>query len=386
MRPNDFNANASGQVTKTLTGYWAFVPKPLPPQIAWTDHLLSQLSKADRSLARLSEVGGAFPAPQVVVRPFIRQEAVLSSRIEGTHTDLEGLYTYEARQLLLFENQPDAHEVFNYVRALDYGLERVKRLPVSVRLLGELHAHLLEGVRGELLTPGEMRRSQNWIGAPGATIQTAKFVPPPVDEMHACLAQLERFIHDPSDLPPLIRLGMIHYQFEAIHPFLDGNGRVGRLLVSLLLCGWELLPQPLLYLSAFFETHRQEYYDHLQAISQQGAWEAWLDFFLTGIDTQARESLGLLHRLERLLDELYARVKSERMRQPLRELIAYLIGHPITSVRQAQQGLGLKHYDPAQRYIEKLVELGILQQVGQRARNRLYRAPQIMRAIEGETD
>jgi len=178
------------------------------------------------------------------------------------------------RLISLFENQPDAHEVFNYVRASDYSPERIKRLPVGVRLLGELHAHLLEGVRGDLLTPGELRHSQNWVGAPGATIQTAKFVPPPIGDLHACLAQLERYIHDPSDLPPLVRLGMIHYQFEAIHPFLDGNGRVGRLLVSLLLCGWEFLPKPLLYLNAFFETHRQEYYDHLQAISQQRAREA----------------------------------------------------------------------------------------------------------------
>jgi Fic family protein len=386
MEPNNFKDNAPGHVIKTLTGYWAFIPDPLPPQIAWTDRLLSQLSKADRSLARLAEAGASFPVPHVVVRPFIRQEAVLSSRIEGTHTTLEGLLTYEAQQLSFFENQLDAREVHNYVRALDYGLERIRKLPVSVRLLRELHARLLEGVRGEHLTPGELRRSQNWIGAPGASINTARYVPPPVDEMHNCLADLERFIHAPADLPPLIRLGMVHYQFEAIHPFLDGNGRVGRLLVSLLLCSWELLPQPLLYLSAFFENYRQEYYDRLLAVSREGGWEAWLEFFLTGIDMQARESIARLHRLESLLDELYARVQGERMRQPLRELIKFLIGRPITSVRQAQEGLGLKHYDPAKRYIEKLVELGILQQIGQRARNRLYRAPEIMRAIEGEKE
>jgi len=386
MKPSDFNSNAPGQVIKTLTGYWAFVPDPLPPTIAWSDRSLSLLSKADRSLARLSEVGASFPAPHVVVRPFIRHEAVLSSRIEGTRTTLEGLYTYEVRQLALFKDQPDAHEVHNYVRALDYGLERVQSLPVSVRLLRELHAVLMKDVRGELMTPGEVRRSQNWIGTPGATLETARFVPPPTDEMHDCLAHLEHFIHDPSNLPPLIRLGMLHYQFEAIHPFLDGNGRVGRLLISLLLCSWNLLPQPLLYLSAFFEKHRQEYYDGLLTVSQEGAWEAWLDFFLTGIDAQARESITRLHRLEHLLDELYARVEGERMRQPLGELIDYLIGNPITTVRQAQEGLGLTHYLTVQRYVEKLVELGILEQIGQRARNRIYRAPEIMHAIEGEIE
>lgn len=385
MQPNDFNTTAPGQVIKTLAGYWAFLPAPLPPDLAWGDStlsLFSKLSQADRSLARLAEIGASFPAPHVVVRPFVHQEAVLSSRIEGTHTNLEGLYTYAARQLGLFEDQQDAREVLNYLRALDYGLERVQSLPVSIRLLCEVHAHLMEGVRSEVLTPGEVRRNQNWIGAPGATIQTARFVPRPVDEMHTCLAQLEHFIQENSDLPPLIRLGMIHYQFEAIHPFLDGNGRVGRLLVSLLLCGWELLPQPLLYLSAFFEMHRQDYYDRLLAVSRQGDWEAWLDFFLTGIDTQTGESIALLHRLEKLLNELYSRVEGERMREPLKGLIDYLIGHPITTIRQAQEGLGLKHYDPAQRYVEKLVDLGIIHQIGQRARNRLYRAPEIMSAIE----
>lgn len=384
MQPQDFQASHTGKVVKTRTGYWAFVPNPLPPEIAWSDRLLSQLSQADRSLARLAEVGASFPAPHVVTRPFIRREAVLSSRIEGTRTTLEGLYTYEARQISLIENQGDAHEVQNYVKALDYGLERIKTLPVSIRLLRELHARLMEGVRGEHLTPGELRRSQNWIGAPGATLETARFAPPPVEEMQECLAHLERFIHEPSDLPPLIRLGMVHYQFEAIHPFLDGNGRVGRLLASLLLCTWDLLPQPLLYLSAFLEKYRQEYYDHLLAVSQQGNWIDWLDFFLKGVSIQAIESITRLNRLENLIKDLYAKVERERMREPLRRLIDFLIGQPVTTARQAQYGLGLKHYDPVQRYVEKLVEVGILQEVGERARNRLYRAPEIMRVIEEE--
>ena len=384
MQPKDFNSNAPGKVTKTSKGYWAFVPNPLPPNIVWSSQLLSQLSKADRSLARLAQLGASFPAPHVFARPFMRQEAVLSSRIEGTHTNFEKLLEYEAQQPSLFQNGGDAREVHNYMVALDYGLERIEKLPVSVRLMRELHARLMRGVRGEQLTPGELRRTQNWIGAPGATINTARYIPPPVDEMHDCLSHLERFIHGPSDLPPLIRLGMIHYQFEAIHPFLDGNGRVGRLLISLLLCSWELLPQPLIYLSAFFEKHRNKYYDNLLAVSQEGAWTNWLQFFLTAIDAQASESISRLQRLTQLLDELYARVEGERMREPLKELIRYLIGNPITSVRQAQKGLGNKHYDPVQRYIEKLVELGILVQLGQRARNRLYRAPEIMKAIEGE--
>ena len=245
MKPGDFSQKASGKIIQTPLGYLAFVPAPLPPKIQWADRLLALLSKADRSIAQLAEVGASFPAPHVVVRPFIRREAVISSRIEGTLTSLQELLSFEARQLPLLEN-PDAHEVHNYVKALDFGLERAGSLLISQRLIREVHARLIQAVRGEYATPGEFRHRQNFIGGPGATIETASYVPPPSEEMLICLSDLEKYIHSPSDLPPLIRIGLIHYQFEAIHPFLDGNGRVGRLLVSLLLSAWGLLPQPLL--------------------------------------------------------------------------------------------------------------------------------------------
>ncbi len=366
-------------------GYLAFIPAPLPPKIQWSDRLLALLSKADRSIAQLAEVGGSFPAPHVVVRPFIRREAVVSSRIEGTRTSLQELLTFEARQLPLLEN-PDAHEVHNYVKALDFGLERIHTLPVSQRMLREVHARLMQGVRGEYATPGEFRRTQNWIGGPGVTIETANYVPPPVEEMLNCLSDLENYIHSSSDLPPLIRIGLVHYQFEAIHPFLDGNGRVGRLLVSLLLSAWGLLPQPLLYLSAYFELNRQEYYDQLLSVSQKGTWESWLEFFLKGVDQQAKESTARLRRLGDIRLEFVEKISPERTRKTLALAVDFLMGQPIITVSQLQYGIGLNNFVTAQRYIDRLIELGILRQLGERSRNRLFVADEILKGIEGALD
>ncbi len=382
MKRSDFAQDAPGKIVKTSTGYYAFIPAPLPPKIKWSDQLLSLLSKADRSIAQLSEVGAAFPAPHVVVRPFIRREAVVSSRIEGTRTSLQELFTYEARQLTLIEN-PEAHEVHNYVEALDFGLGRVGSLPISQRLIRELHTQLMEGVRGDYATPGEFRRSQNWIGGPGATIETASYVPPPVEDMLVCLSDLEKYIHSRSDMPPLIRIGLIHYQFEAIHPFLDGNGRVGRLLISLLLSAWDLLPQPLLYLSAYIEAHRQEYYDQLLSVSQKGIWEAWLEYFLKGVNQQARESTARLRILGDIRLKYEEIISPERTRITLAQALDFLMGQPIITVSQLQDGIGLNNYVTAQRYINRLIELGIIRQLGGQARNRLFIADEIYNGIEG---
>jgi Fic family protein len=273
----------------------------------------------------------------------------------------------------------DAREVYNYVRALDHGLERVKTLPISLRLIRELHAKLMDGVRGEIMTPGDFRRSQNWIGPAGCTLETAPYVPPPVEEMHVALDALEKFFHAPSDLPLLTRLGLIHYQFEAIHPFLDGNGRVGRLLISLLLCQWELLPRPLLYLSAYFERNRSEYYDRLLAVSRRGDWEGWLQFFLAGVRDTSREAATLVQQLrERYHQQLTGRRSAAR----LAEAVDFLLGNPFVSVRGLQVGLELADFKTAQRYIDALEQAGILREVTGRRRNRLYRADDVFNAIQ----
>jgi Fic family protein len=292
MNPKDFTNSASGRSFYTPNCFWAFIPAPLPPDLAWSTPLVSALSQAERDLSRLATITREFSIWQSLIQPFIRNEAVLSSRIEGTRTSLPDVYRYEAFQLPFLEQSEDAREVHNYVRAMEYGLARLASFPVSLRLIREIHQVLMDKVRGETSTPGEFRRSQNWIGPAGSTPSTAPYVPPPVDEMHLCLDALEKFIHVETLLPRLIQAGMIHYQFEAIHPFLDGNGRVGRLLVDLLMQEWGYLPQPALNLSVYLERNREAYYDHLLAVSQHGEWNEWLIFFLNGVSQQSNESEG----------------------------------------------------------------------------------------------
>jgi len=382
MRPEDFRSEATpGRVIRHLNGYWTYIPNPLPPTITWSGKLISALSAADRALGELAGLGQSLPNPHLLIQPLIRREAVLSSRIEGTRASLVDLYAYEAVQLTLFEFPEDVKEVRNYVRALQYGLERLSSLPVSLRLMRELHARLLEGVRGEQWTPGEFRRSQNWIGAPGSTIETAAYVPPPVNEMQQALGELEKFIHQLGDLPPLIRLSLIHYQFEAIHPFLDGNGRIGRLLNSLLLHDWGLLPQPILYLSAYFEANRQAYYDHLLTISQTGAWQEWFIYFLRGVQFQAQDSVGRIQRLQTLRDGYREQFQRTRASARLLQVIDWLFAQPIFTIPQLRDVLAV-NYPTAQRYVAQLEKAGIVQEITGQARNRVYRAKEIVVTIE----
>lgn len=305
----------------------------------------------------------------------------MSSRIEGTQATLEEIYQYEAG-VPATQPKSDAREVHNYVSALDHGIARLNILPVSLRLIRELHEHLMKGVRGDLWTPGEFRRSQNWIGPAGSTLESAPYVPPPVDEMLESLNRLERYIHAPSDIPPIARVGLIHYQFEAIHPFLDGNGRVGRLLIVLLLCQWELLPQPLLYLSHYFERHRSEYYARLLGVSQQGKWEEWLTFFLVGVRDQSRDATIRIQRLQTLRETYYSKFAAERKTAQLQQLVDFLIGHPIVTISQAQTALKVKDFKTAQRYIAKMQEAKILTEITGKSRYRLFRANELLRAIE----
>jgi len=263
----EFINGKSGQLVQTSRGYLAYVPNPLEPKIELTLSIVKELSAADRALSELAGIARTLPDPHILIGPFLRREAVLSSRIEGTQASYSDLLFFEAARLREKE-VPDVREVSNYVKAAEYGLARLSTLPISLRLIREMHQRLMTGVRGEIQTPGEFRRSQNWIGPAGCTLSDATYVPPPVEEMENALDGFEKYLHAPSEMPALIRLALIHYQFESIHPFLDGNGRVGRLLVTLLLCAEKLLPQPLLYLSAYFERYRDDYYQHLLAASQ----------------------------------------------------------------------------------------------------------------------
>jgi Fic family protein len=382
MDPKKFQSTNAGKVIRTRKDYWAFIPAPLPPALQWSDEMLTALSEAERELSKLSTLADNFPFPRMLIQPFVRREAVLSSRIEGTRASLVDLYAYESAQLSFLETSNDAHEVHNYVRALDYGLDRLAILPVSLRLIRELHARLLEKVRGRKLTPGEFRKTQNWIGPAGSTIETATYVPPPVDEMLVALDALEKFIHSETKIPILARAGLIHYQFEAIHPFLDGNGRVGRVLVTLLLHEWEVLQYPLLNLSAYFENYRQEYYDHLLSVSQRGNWETWLRFFLRGISSQAKDSLFRMKRLQGIRIQYEALVHADHNPARMTAIIDFLFSRPILTVRQVEAALGIP-YVAAKRYIDKLESAGILREITGYARNRIFQADEILKALDG---
>ena len=382
MKPEDFQTSTAGKVIRTPRGYWTFIPNSLPPTIRYSSSLISSVGAAERALGRLDSLANTLPSPHILVRPFIRREAVLSSRIEGTRASLNDVYVFEAEQLSYLDPTTDVREVHNYVKALDYGLERLRSLPVSLRLIREMHAELMEGVRGEHLTPGEFRRSQNWIGPPGSTLESARFVPPLVEEMHSALDDLEKYIHASSDLPPLVQAALIHYQFEAIHPFLDGNGRIGRLLIILLLIEWGQLSRPWLYLSAYFEEHRSAYYDHLLAVSQRGEWEGWLAFFLDGVRDQSEDAIVRIEHLQHLRRKYQTLLEDERAAERLLQAVDVLFERPILSIRQLEAAMGVP-YRSAQRYIEKLEHIGIVREATGRARNRLYQAEAILRAIEG---
>ena len=373
-----FRKSPSGKLVRAIDGYWAFVAKPLPPKLDWSDALVSLTSKADIALGTLSGLGENLPNPHLLIYPFVRKEAVLSSRIEGTQSSLSDLLLFEATKA---EKQRDVKEVQNYVHAIEYGLKRLEELPLSLRLIRELHAILMEGVRGEQATPGEFRQSQNWIGPPGCTLDDATFMPPPVAEMKESLDQLEKFLHADTQLPPLVELALIHYQFETIHPFLDGNGRIGRLLITLFLCQRSILNKPLLYLSAFFERHRQEYYDRLLEVSQRGAWRQWLEFFLQAVVTQSDDAVRRARRLLDLHRIYYQTSLGKHLPPTAMKLVELIFVKPVLNARVTQESLKVT-YPGAQKAINALVEQGILAEITGGKRNKVYEARRILEILE----
>ncbi len=380
MQPSDFNKDKAGRLIKGKLGYWAFVPDFLEPEVQFDLPLVRALSDADRGLSELAGTARRLPNPHLLIRPFMRREAVLSSRIEGTQASLSDLFFFEAASPGDPE-VPDVHEVRNYVQALEYGIARLKELPLSLRLIREMHEHLMKGVRGETQTPGEFRVTQNWIGPPGCTLMEATFVPPPVEEMNDALDKFEKYLHSDSELPPLIRLALIHYHFEAIHPFVDGNGRIGRLLISLLLCSEGLLPQPLLYLSAYFEKNRSDYYRLLLGVSRCGEWLPWVRFFLKAVAVQARDAVSRSDELLALLAEYRNRVQEARASALLLSLIDELFSFPALTTKMAARILGVTPRS-AQLNINKLINVGILREVTGQKRNRVFVAHEIVTIVD----
>lgn len=377
MENRNANSNRSGQYIRQLNGYRAFIPAPLPPAppVQMAGELQAVLSQADRALGRLDGSIQTLPNPELFVLMYVRKEAVLSSLIEGTQSSLQDVLEAEAR-VLAPERRESAGEVVNYIRAMYAGLERLAELPVSVRLIREIHRELLRDVRGShpSLTPGELRRSQNWIGPSGGTINEAVFVPPPPDLVPDALGSLEQFWHQTDNLPPLLKIGLIHAQFETIHPFLDGNGRVGRLLITFLLTEKEILQKPALYLSHYFRRHQQTYYDLLQSVRDTGDWESWLAFFLRGVESVSVEAAETARRILDLREE-HRTVVTERFGRAAgngHRVLDRLYERPIVSVNDVQEIIG-QTYPAANELVSRLVDANILEEFTGQARNRAFR-------------
>lgn len=379
MLPTDFAASKTGRVIKEPTGYFAFVPNPLRREFDYPPAIVQLLSEADRKIGRLDGLCSRLPNPHLLSGAYIRREAVLSSRIEGTQSTQADLY--------LFELDPeeealpsDVREVHNCVDALDYGLKRRQTLPLSLRLIRELHQQLMAGVRGKDKSPGEFRKSQNWIG--GRTPQDARFVPPPVAEMWLALDDIEKFLHreHPKGIPPLIECALIHYQFETIHPFLDGNGRVGRLLITLLAIERACLTHPLLYLSAYFEKHREQYYDQLYQLSQMGEWAPWFEFFLKGVAEQADDAIWRAGRVFEVFDTF----TQHDLKPSARKLLDILLINPIVSLKFVAEKINVT-LATASSAVSQLVSLGILEPLAEnRKRGQTFVASALLETFTTE--
>jgi len=365
----------AGRYISQPSGYRAFMPAPLPPDppLVMDATLTSLLSHADRALGKLDGSVLTLPNPDLFVFMYVRKEAVLSSQIEGTQSSLQDLLAAEAK--LFDPDAPkDVEEVLNYVSAMKHGLARLDALPISTRLIREIHAKLMHGVRGERLDPGELRRSQNWIGPGGSTIKTATFVPPPPHDVPEAMSQLEKFLHADDGLPPLLLIGLAHVQFETIHPFLDGNGRVGRLLITFLLTERGVLHKPVLYLSHYFKAHRQRYYEHLNAVRTSGAWEAWMEFFLQGVQEVATEAADTAKRVLALRED-HRRLITDRLGRAAgsgHRVLDELFRHPIVSVGDIRKTTGTS-IQAANTLVSRLVDAGILREITGYARNRRFR-------------
>lgn len=361
-------------------GYTAYFPKPLVRPVPISRVNLMRIADAEAALGRLAGAGRLLPDPHLLVRPYLRREAVASTRIEGTQASLLDVFDAEASEQPL---GADVEEVINYVHAMECGLQRLETLPLSTRLIREMHAVLLAGVRGRDRQPGELRTTQNWVGSVGATIETATFVPPPPDEIGDLLSDLERFVHEEPQVPPLVQAALVHHQFETIHPFLDGNGRLGRLLIVFFLVVRDRLPEPLLYLSPYFEARRQQYYDALQGVRERGDFDQWLGLFLEGLRTQAIDAVTRAERLTDLREHYRASVQATT-RGIANQVVELALEQPVLNSRVVEARLGVSR--PASlKALRQLESLGVLVEAGGGPRGQLrWRAHQVLSVLTDE--
>lgn len=365
-------SDRSGQNITQPASYRAFIPKPLPPKppLKYTDKMLASLSNADRKIGRLDGLTTVLPNPTLFVSMYVTKEALLSSQIEGTQATLLDVIQIED---LSGRKKIEALEVTNYINALNHGMRRLNDLPLSLRLLKEIHQILLAGVRGENKHPGEFRTTQNWIGSAGYTLNEASFVPPPPHEMMKALADLELFMHTENSVPKLVQIALIHAQFEMIHPFLDGNGRIGRLLIAFWLYNQKILNYPLLYISYYLKKHRIEYYYRLREVSEFGKWEEWVLFFLDAVACTAESATNCGRDIIKLKEDLLAEFqKDRRSKANINELIDLLFEIPVLKITDIQAKLGTS-YPTAKSLIDLFMSRNVLSVADPtQARNRSF--------------
>lgn len=362
----------SGRFLRQPDGFEAFVPEPLRRNMLRMDpELTGLLSGADRALGRLDGAATILPNPDLFVAAYSRKEALLSSQIEGTQASLVDVLEFEVEEPRGRPVPPDVQEVVNHQRAMEFGLERLKALPLSNRLIREIHMVLMRGVRGEQRRPGEFRRSQNWIGPPGSTIDHATFIPPPAPEMERALGDLERYIHEEQDTPILLKCGLVHYQFETIHPFEDGNGRMGRLLITFMLVEQRVLARPLLYLSLFLKRHKEEYYRLLNEVRATGDYESWIKFFLRGVREVSIEATETAQRVLEMREQHIRTARSEVNSAYGSPFVDHLLRRGVTTANAAARALGVS-YPTANKLISEFERLGFIEEVTGRSRGRVF--------------
>ena len=362
----------SGQYISQLSGYKAFIPSPLPPNppVKIDESMNELLSEANIALGRLDTMGYLLPNIDYIIAMYVRKEALLSSQIEGTQASLDDIFEYESD--VLIKNIQDVEEVVNYIKALNHGLKRLKEFPMSIRLIKEIHNILLSQTRGMDKTPGEFKRSQNWIGPAGSTLKNASFIPPPPAETLDAIGELELYFRNTHKLPILITCALIHYQFETIHPFLDGNGRIGRLLITFYLCWKQVMQKPLLYLSYYFKLHRQEYYDRLNLVREKGDYEQWINFFLKGVIWTSESALETIKQVLALADTHKKKLIKEKISSPMAiGLLDYLFVKPHVSTHEVSEHFQMT-FQTAQTLINHFVEMEILREITGKKRDRRY--------------
>lgn len=364
--------NRSGQYVTQLSGYKAFIPTPLPPNppVRIDDLMNHLLSEANIALGRLDTMGYLLPNIDYIIAMYVRKEALFSSQIEGTQATLDDIFEYESQ--VPIKNTQDVEEVVSYIKAMNHGLKRLTEFPMSIRLIKEIHNILLSQTRGIDKTPGEFKRSQNWIGPAGSTLKNASFIPPPPHECLTVMGELELYLHNTHKLPILIECALIHYQFETIHPFLDGNGRVGRLLITFYLCWKQVMQTPLLYLSYYFKLHRQEYYDRLNLVREKGDYEQWINFFLKGVIWTSESALETIKQVLALADTHKKKLIKEKISSTIAfGLLDYLFVKPHISTHDVAEHFQIS-FQTTQTLINRFVEMDILHEITGKKRDRRY--------------